>query len=488
MGIAWLLLRRTFTTRPKRTLLFILGYALATAVMITLLSVGEAVLLQAQDKDLLGGGDLILVPQGVDIESLKVGGLSALYYTIPHARFIVRQILGSSRFQHQIQTVSPYIVSKLMYARTKGSHQPEIAFAEGSLPDQEKALKGIPLPWKNQSEDQAWLRPAKEDFYHEIDHFHLPAVENPEMQRWAEWHYFNFESEDFYGYLSIMVAGNVLTDQANWIVSLQLSDGAYRRFSQTVPARKEDLPLQRVDYHAGYNAIRFQDDHYEISLDFRDRVPISGKLSYYPASGLYFPPAVLARSKDLESGYVIPALRGNYAGTLRVGSQTYKFDTAVGYHDHNWGIWRRIEWNWGHAYGKEHSIFFGEVLLEGKTKGLFLGIYDQHGFLSIFRPEHIQFSDYQKRPEGIKVPMKMQIRQKKQFASLSLDGTVRSLVTTPVDDDHSLYFIQYRMDYDISLEIDGKTVRFPAGGNAETFVRGSNPQQNHHRDTENAEK
>src|SRR5262245_55103461 len=107
MGIAWLLLRRTFAGRPKRTILFLIGYALATAVMITLLSVGEAVLLQSQDKDILGGGDLILVPQGIDIESLKVGGVQAMYYTIPQARFVVRQILQGSRFGDEIASVSP---------------------------------------------------------------------------------------------------------------------------------------------------------------------------------------------------------------------------------------------------------------------------------------------------------------------------------------------------------------------------------------------
>ena len=120
MGIAWLLLQRTFAAKPKRTLLFLLGYALATAVMVTLLAVGEAVLQQARDKNLMGGGDLILVPQGIDLESMKVGGISALYYSIPEARFIVRQFLQSSRFQNDIDTVSPYIVPKLAYIRHAG--------------------------------------------------------------------------------------------------------------------------------------------------------------------------------------------------------------------------------------------------------------------------------------------------------------------------------------------------------------------------------
>ena len=40
--------------------------------MITLLSIGEAVLEQSRDKDLVGGGDLVLLPEGVDVEVAKV--------------------------------------------------------------------------------------------------------------------------------------------------------------------------------------------------------------------------------------------------------------------------------------------------------------------------------------------------------------------------------------------------------------------------------
>jgi hypothetical protein len=464
MGIAWLLLRRTFTSRPKRTLLFILGYALSTAVMITLLSVGEAVLLQAQDKDLLGGGDLILVPQGVDVESLKVGGLSALYYSIPQARFIVRQILGSTRFQNEIDTVCPYLVSKLIYAKTEKT-LPVIAFADGSLPEQEMSIKKTGLPWKNNKADQEWLHPDQENFYHEIDRFHLPQASGADLERWAEWHYFNFEANGFHGYLTIMVVGNVLSNSAAWNVTLQIGDA---RFVQRSPAQSTQLPLQKIDYNAGSNRIKFERDHYEIDLNFQDRGPIHGTLLFYPDSGLYLPPTTLAKSNDFESGYVIPGLRGTYAGAIVVGEQTYSFTNASGYHDHNWGIWQRTEWNWGHAYGKEYSIFFGEIFLKGKSKGLFLGVYDRRGFLAMFRPDQIQFSNY--TPGVLPVPQTIEIEQNKQFSSIHIAGKATDFVTTPVDGTQSIYFIQYKMNYDVRLEIDGKESRFAATGNAETYI------------------
>jgi hypothetical protein len=471
MGIAWLLLKRTFAAKPKRTLLFLLGYALATAVMVTLLAVGEAVLRQARDKDLLGGGDLILVPQGIDLESMKVGGISALYYSIPQARFLVRQVLNSSRFQQEIAAVSPYIVSKLAYIRHAGTNNPPFhAFAEGSLPDQEKRMKNIQLPWTNNPEDHSWLRPSSEDFYHQIDHFHLPSVESPEMQRWAEWHYFNFESDSFYGYLSIMAAGNILANDGEWIVSLQLYDGSHHRYSTTIPATLDSLPLKKVDYNPGSNRIQFKKDHYEIELNFQDQSVVTGKLLYFPTQGLYFPPTILAKRTDFESGYVIPAIRGEYQGSIQIGTKKYDFNGIDGYHDHNWGIWRRIEWNWGHAFSDEYAIFFGEIYLSGVSKGLFAGVYDRQGFVTLFRPESIEFSDYKDSPEGLSIPQAMKMEAKKQYTSLQLEGRSLRFVTTELEGEN-IHFVQYKMNYNVTLNVDGKEYRFEASGNSETFVK-----------------
>ena len=465
MGIAWLLLRRTFASRPKRTLLFLLGYALATAVMITLLAVGQAVLQQARDKDLLGGGDLILVPQGIDIESMKVGGISALYFSIPQARFIVRQLLGSSRFENQIAAVSPYLFSRLLYLRR--NETVVTVFGDGSIPDEEAAVKQISLPWKNTAEDTSWLHPASRDFYHEIDHFHLPSVQGTELNRWAEWHYFNFEAKDFYGYLSIMAAGNPNSNSAQWIVSLQMIDSDYHHYSATFPLSKTQLPLEKVDYSAGTNGIRFVDDHYEISLNFEDRLPVRANLKFYPSPGLNFPPTDLARSDNFESGYVIPAIRGQYHGQLQIGNKHYDFENLNGYHDHNWGIWLKTEWNWGHLFSPDYSIFFGEIFVNQKSKGLFVGVFDRKGFLSVFRPAVLQLSDYRPGPKGSSVPMRLQMKDSKRFSAIQISGDAQSYVPTKVE---SSYFIQYKMNYKVTLQIDGRTVSFSATGNAETYV------------------
>jgi hypothetical protein len=379
--------------------------------------------------------------------------------------------LRSSRFENEISEVSPYVFSKVLYARNQQG-QIETVFGSGSIPDQEKKMKGIVLPWKNNPQDDQWLHPVASEFYHEIDHFHLPSVNSPNPDHWAEWHYFTFESRGFYGYLSMMLAGDVLKGTAIWIVRLQMvEDGNYRRYSTMIPAAKDQLPLQKVDYSVGNSKIRFSKDHYEISLNFKDKIPISASLNYYPAPNLYFPPAYLARTSSFESGYVIPAIRGKYEGVLNIGTSRYEFNGLNGYHDHNWGIWQKIEWNWGHAYSDQYAILFGEIFLDGKSKGLFASVFDNKGFLSIFRPDGILFSDFRQRSEGIEVPMQLHMKQQKPFTSLEVIGKAKSLIVNPVAESKGLYFIQYKMNYNIMLEIDGKRVSFPAQGNAETYVR-----------------
>ena len=77
-----LLARRTLTDRPRRTLLLLGGFGLSVGVMIVLLSIGQAVLEQARDKDVIGGGDVVVVPEGVDTEVMKIGGATGMFFSI----------------------------------------------------------------------------------------------------------------------------------------------------------------------------------------------------------------------------------------------------------------------------------------------------------------------------------------------------------------------------------------------------------------------
>src|SRR5438874_8405347 len=109
---------RNIALRPWRSLLLLLGYSLGVAVMIVLLSIGEALLAQARDEKLVGGGDVTVLPQGIDVEVMKTGGLGGLFFSIDHARFIYQQLLAAPRLASSVAEVAPQIEGKLLYVHT----------------------------------------------------------------------------------------------------------------------------------------------------------------------------------------------------------------------------------------------------------------------------------------------------------------------------------------------------------------------------------
>ncbi len=113
-----LLAFRNFAFRPWRTALLFLGYGIGVTVMIVLLSIGEALITQARDERLVGGGEITVLPEGIDVEVLKTGGLGGLYFSIPNARFVHLQLLASPRLAGQVRAVAPQIEGKLLYLRT----------------------------------------------------------------------------------------------------------------------------------------------------------------------------------------------------------------------------------------------------------------------------------------------------------------------------------------------------------------------------------
>ncbi|MEO5590794.1 MAG: hypothetical protein ABIS03_14530, partial [Gemmatimonadaceae bacterium] len=92
-----LLAFRNIIYRPWRSALLFFGFGIGVGVMIVLLSIGEALLTQARDEKLVGGGAITVLPQGLDVEVMKTGGVGGLYFSIDQARFISDQLLSSPR-------------------------------------------------------------------------------------------------------------------------------------------------------------------------------------------------------------------------------------------------------------------------------------------------------------------------------------------------------------------------------------------------------
>lgn len=515
-----LLARRTLTDRPRRTAFLLFGFGIAVAVMIVLLSIGEAVLLQARDKDLVGGGDLVLLPEGVDVEVMKVGGATGMFFAIQNARFYYRQVLSGPRYATMLQhvpapvwpgeeaapplaAVSPTVNGKVVYVRPAGRPDaPRRVLATGVIPSLERAVRGpdatpagAPIAWEDSHADRMWLDPPVDSLYNEMDRFHLPARTLPDLDRWAEWLYFNFTDErsGTYGFLSFIAAGDIAAGRGRALPLLQLvpPDGAPRRFQGDMPLALDDISLERVALQFGTaTQVDFHDGAYHLALDWSSPAgPVRGALTVRPVRDLYFPPFPIHSTERFVSGYTVPAVRATMSGWIAAGGMRLELRDAPAYHDHNWGTWRNVHWDWGTAAAGEHALFYGRVehpeLRPGRDgAGVFAMLLrarrpgERGGVLGLFRPEGIDYTWAQPPalpgdPERVPAAFAFVAAGERgaQPDSLAVKMRVQHvLATAPRPGEEPLVFLQARGTFDIRARIAGVPIRFTAPGSAEVFV------------------
>ena len=211
-----LLALRNLMYRPWRSVFLFAGYGVGVAVMIVLLSIGEALLTQARDERLVGGGEITILPEGIDVEVMKTGGLGGLFFSIGNAAFIHRQLLASPRLRDVVRAVSPQIEDKLLYLRVNGREFP--VSAVGEVPSATQAVGAAPElasgAWNDDDRDRRWLSPTPAELRHDVDHFHMPPAELALGRSWGEWHYFNVLSDDGrrWAFLSFIIGGDVRGD------------------------------------------------------------------------------------------------------------------------------------------------------------------------------------------------------------------------------------------------------------------------------------
>jgi hypothetical protein len=359
---------RGLLDRPWRSAFLLAGFALGVGVMITLLAIGEAMVVQSKDEKLVGGGDVTVLPEGIDLEVMKTGGVGGMFASIANARFVYRQLLASPRLADRVDVVAPQTDGALLYLRTPdGTDIPVRAL--GEIPSASRAVGAAPTivagVWDDDDGDRRWQRPTLAELRHEIDRFHhTPAVIAPdERPTWGEWHYFNVLSEDTkrWAFLTLAVGGDIPNGEWGGQVLLTLHEQgrAPRRFTQFVPSRGITLDTTRADLTLGANTVRvLPDGRYEVRAQAREEgtgVAATVLFVLTPAPGAYFPGTSIGDA-TLVSGYAVPALRGTIDGTICVAARCERFTAAQGYHDHNWGVWRDVEWEWGSARLGEYSV------------------------------------------------------------------------------------------------------------------------------------
>lgn len=437
---------RNLVLRPWRSLLLLAGFGLGVGVMITLLSIGDAMVLQSADESLVGGGEVTVLPEGVDLEVLKTGGVGGMWFSVPNARFIYLQLLAAPRMQPLVRATAPQLDGKLLYLHT--SNLPDVAVrASGSVPSANRAVGAAPVviagAWDDDAGDRRWAAPTDAQLRDDIDHFHETPAGVRDPASWAEWHYFNVLSaaRRRWAFLTFMLAGE--TPHGDWGGQLLLT------------LHEEGRPARRFARRVDRSAIRYSTTEADLRLDdafvrvlpdgryaVRARIPAEEggeeatvDLVVAPERGAYFPGTSLGAG-DFVSGYVVAALRASATGTLCVAKRCEHFDEAQAYHDHNWGTWRGVTWDWGAARAGSHTFLYGRVDAPDSllaSAPYFLYLVDSAGFQAVFRPRVIEYEDRRTLVVGgrrIAVPSRAVMRDARGSDTLQVELLIEDATAT----------------------------------------------------------
>jgi hypothetical protein len=465
---------RQLLVKRARSLFLLVGYSLGVGVMIVLLSVGEAMLDQSRDVSLVGGGEVTILPEGIDVEALRTGGLSGMFFTVDRARYVTRQAIGGPRHHDMITGVSPSIENKLIYL-ARGSDT-IAARVGGEVPSRAARLgAGMAVlagTWQDGPADSAYIAPTRQQLYDELDHFHYPTVAD---STWGEWHYFNIlSSPDEWWYVSLLVGG--LIPQGRWggqvLITHRRPDGRYERFEQAVPSGEIRFDTTGADVSLGESRVEQRDGAYRLVV----RLPaqaLSLNFTIDPAPNHYFPPVQL-REGEYTSGYAVAALRGSARGQVCRGGACRDVGGRA-YHDHNWGVWRDVSWEWGAASGPSLSFLYGQVQAPDSATApepFFISLVDSLGVRQVLLARTIEYRGARALASGtgVSAPTGFEFVAIRGGDSVRVEVEVREAAGTLMGTSgFRRYFLQMRGQFRLTGSLGGTAINETGDGFFETW-------------------
>jgi hypothetical protein len=399
-----------------------------------------------------------------------------MFFGIDRARFVTRQLLGGRRHAGVVRAVSPAIEKKLLYLAFRG--ETLAVRAGGDIPSRAAAMgAGLPVldgAWVDTPADSAWITPTTEQLYHEMDRFHLPPVADP---GWGEWHYFNVTvGPAEWWYITYLVGGRVL--RGRWsgqlLIGHRKPDGSYDRFTAAFPAAAVSLDTTRADLALGVNAVRQRGGEYHLVVRPRgDQQPVRLDLRIQPEPERYFPPVDL-RAGEYLSGYVVPALSARATGTICEGEVCQSIRNASAYHDHNWGVWRNVTWDWGAARGRTFNVLYGAVRTPDDAQRssatgeprLFVTLVDSLGVRQILRARDVRYVRTSLRTPDSLTFIAVRDNDTVRFKAKIGDAQANRLTAAGM----GRVFLQMRGRFRLEGRLDGEEIRDQGVGFFETYV------------------
>ena len=450
---------RSLTAHPVRSAVLAAGFGIGVAVMAILLGVAEIVLEQSRAAALVGGGDVLIV----------------LGPEVP-GRLVLSGALQGDALRSRVKAAAPSHTAGLTLVHN-GRRTP--VDARGGIPSLERAL-GDPETasiggWRDSPEDVAWTQDTPEKILRHIDRFH-PVPDAPDWSAsWAEWLYFNGRADDTRFYVTFLVGPATADGRRSAGVRLQLDrNGRVETFTESQPITDAEAQ-QAPDLTIGASFVRLEGMQYRLHLDLPGEGGrrVRGDLTIVASAGRLVPPLEITGARGWRSGYVVPVMSGRLDGVLDVDGERISFAGGSGYHDHNWGFWEGVSWQWGQVQQDDLSVLYGRVFPPpeaadpARVQG-FVGVLGPDGPLAYGLNVTItETNDERGQPRTVLVSARGRDLDVEMTFEVESAVTTRAAGSGPLGS--GLDFLQLRGRYAVTGRAGGRTLNFTAPGSAETF-------------------
>jgi len=449
---------RSLTAHPVRSAVLAAGFGVGVSVMAILLGVAEIVLDQARSPALVGGGDVLI----------QLGPSTP-------ARMLIAGTLQTDALRDRVAIAAPRHTADLFLVGDDGAVTPVIA--HGGIPSLERALgdaEVLQAAWSDTDADRAWTENTPTEVLRQIDRFH-PVPDAPAWgDSWAEWLYFNGRAGDARFYLTFLVGGVLEDGRRPAGVRLQLARGDDVENFDTSAVLTEAEVQQAPELSIGGSHIELRGLEYRVHLELQGDGgrTLRGDLVIEASPGRLLPPLEIAGARGWRTGYVVPVMSGTLEGAVAVDGDRIPFDGGTGYHDHNWGFWDGVSWQWGQVQQGDLSLLYGRVFPPAEAADAdrlpgFLGALGPDGPLGW--ADNVRITEVD-GPEG--TPDAITIRARSRSLDVTLDFATRSSVRTRMERaplPTGIDFLQMQGVYTVTGEAGEVMFDFTAPGSAETF-------------------
>ena len=252
-----------------------------------------------------------------------------------------------------------------------------------------------------------------------------------------------------------------------------------RVYDIRVPAEQVTFTEGRPDLVIGGSSVTIGDDGtYTLVARILSETgggPLTVDLTVAANSRRYLPPVEIG-GEGIVSGYAVPLLDARADGRVCEGSRCRDIQGAQTYHDHNWGTWGGVTWDWGQARTGDFSVLYGGVSDGNRDRGAtgprILYLTDADGFAGILPIRRL--TTWWPDGDARTAPDSISILATSDADSLELTVAVGHSRATPVPirmDGPPALFFQMRGSATLSGRLRGASVRASGDGFFETWRR-----------------